>query len=1086
MTQVRAWLLVSLVVLALLLGWAIWSWREPRGADPAAATLVPYLAQLFGEPDSRSGRLSRGPDYDPVTPSAASVVSFAGGDQLLLAIEIERRARAEPTAEHLHSLGLFRLFEGRYDNAIEALRASRLESPAEPSLAGDLASAYLARASHEGDSFDILLAAEAATQAVALDPDLPEARFNLALALHELHLERRARQAWEEYLELDSSSEWAHEGRNRLASLDRATEAERWAELVDRLERVRSPNLEPALLEEISSFPFRARVEVEERLLPKWADFVFAGDDTAASQVLSRIELIGSALAKAGDHMVADELATLQGPAREGNGRWLLELARAHRDAGLGLSLSHTGECARAEPLLADVEAVLRLAGSPIADQVAFRRVVCRYSSAVATAKQDLQNIIHRLDSRRYPTLLGRVSWMMGACFASEGDFSTALSWYRSASDHFGSTGDSTGLAGLQPLIVEVHRRLGQHRTAWRQRLLALPAAAQSGDPKGLMRAFEESLDALVDEERIELAILFQDELLARSLEWTESPTALPSALLKRASLYQAQGEVEAALRDLEATSKLASILGVGPTQDRFEADIAAASGQLLMDRDPSGAHRYLTAALDHYLAADHRSSIPGLLAARARASLHLGDPTGAEHDLREAIRAAEERRTHPGAEAEKISFFETFQPIYESMVRYQAEELGDPGGALAYADLFRARALLDRTLGRDRAGELHGTSALPLFDPELVPRLQQSLPDRVAIVEYAVLPEKLLLWVVRKDGLDLVEHRSSAKALERQVNQLREAIRRRAEIQDIHRTAGKLFEALVRPVMPHLTGTDLVILIPDRFLFKVPFAALWDTSSGRYWIQDQALALTPSAAVLLNGSVSRPKQPREEPSVLVVASPTLDRARFIQLAPLPGALREGQSVAARYLRSQLLSGADATPEAVLESLSRSKVLHLAAHVVVNERDPSQSLIALAPGDDPLGRGALSAAALGSRDLTGVEVAFLSACSSATVFPDGEREGIAGLARELLAAKVPSVIGTLWEVDDEAGLAIATGFHRSLATGMDPASALRSTILPLLEDNDPRLRSPAAWSSFQLFTSRLPTVAERSSRWPST
>lgn len=1060
------------VIVVLVLAWAVWSWLPTAASDPTEATLTPYLLELFDHPDPSAGRLTRGPAQGLLGRSAAPVAFFSHDPRILLEVDIERRAQAGATSHDLHALGLLRLFQGRFDDAIEALRRSVLEAPERAEAEGDLASAYLLRASHAtGDAFDTLLAAEASARALALDPDLQEARYNLALALHDLGLTRRAEQAWNHYLELDAASEWADVARARLEKLHEPTDAERWAHLMHRLDPWGSGPRDQAVLAELSTLPFQSRREVEERLLPEWAEAVLDGEDDRAGQILGTVRVIAEELRGAGDRFTVDVVESIRSAARQAQTARLPEVAVAHRDAGLGLSFSRTGGCEEAEPLLRHAQSTLRDIGSPLAEQVALRRAVCLYPSDANAARQELLSILERSGDRPYPTLLARALWMLGLCSTSAGDYATALAHYLEARELLGQVRDDLGLAGLQALIVEAHRMLGQHGPAWRERLTMLPLVARTGESRSLVRALEESVDALVTEGRTELAALFQDELLARSAEWEGAVSALPSALLRRAGILQALGKTGEAVLDLDEASRLADLIPEEPTRARLRADIDAARGRLLGEDDPMASHTLLTASIDHYRASDHRSHLPGLLAARASASLALGDASAAERDLFEALRTSEVRRRDPDRETTRVTFFEGFQPIYESMVRYQLESRRDPGTALAYADRARGRALLDRMqLPRSsRPGIGH-----PPDSEELVPRLQAALPTGVAVIEYAVFPEKLLIWVVTKDELTLVDQPSSADRLSLEVRRLREAIRRRAGTEDVQRPAGALFDALVRPAQAALREAHSVVVIPDRSLHRVPFAALFDRESGSYWIEQRGLALAPSASLLLATGPPSAGLRAEERSVLVVADPAIDRERFPDLGALPGAAKEGQAVARIYPRAELLTGPAATPEALLRSLPGRSVLHLATHVVVDDLDPAQSLIALAPGREHAAGGALPASALPSIDLSSADVAFLSACSTATLFPGGEREGVAGLAREVLAAGVPSVIGSLWDVDDEASLAVSVRFHRSLAGGSDAAAALRAAVLGLLNGDDPEHRSPGAWSAFQLYTTRFP------------
>jgi CHAT domain-containing protein len=1072
----RFWLGVSLVPVILGLAWAGWILMEPSGAEEGPATLTPYLAELLGERGLSAGRLTRGPAYAPSDERAGAISSFGDDRLLLLEVQLERAAQARRSAGDLHSLGLLRTFEGRFSQAIDALRAARLEAPEDAPLASDLASAYLgAAAESDGDPLQVLLAAEAAAQALALDPELPEARFNLALAVDQLSLRQQAQKAWEDYLELDPSSDWAGFARQRDGALDRPSPLDTWKGLTEGLETSAAPRLDEELREQIPRFPHLARELVEERLLPAWASATLEGRLDEAEPSLVLAEEIGVELAAIGDRMVLEETRAIRRAMTRGDRELLADVVEAHRDLAHGLTLGRGREPKAAEPLLASAEGALRRAGSPLADYAALRRSVGLRSQDLRASRQLLVEILRRAGEDPYPTLLGRVEWMLGLTFAYEGEYATALTWYEAAADHFTQVRDDIGLAGLQALTAEAYRKLGQPAAVWRSRLTGLAALGRIGDSGSQVRALEEAVTALTLEDRIDVALLFHNELLAQAGAWEGSSTAVPTALWKRATLLGRAGDVSSALIDLTGAERL--LPGVPDEAERawLRAEIEAVRGDLLVAQSPLEAHRLLTQAIEHGERLGHGTRLPALLHHRARAALELGHSSEAAENFERALFLAEERRLDPESEALRISFFETFQASYDAMVSFQAVELRDLETALLYADMPRSRALLDRlatpspTQGEAAPAALH--RLLSSSGESFVDRLQEALPESVALVEFATLTDRTFVWIVRKHGFQAVELALPAATLRRQVERLRSDLEHGAPRQKLLRSSGSLYESLIRPILPAIRGVERLVLVPDRYLYGLSFGALFDAESERHWLQEHELVLVPSAAHLLTNAATRPDGAQRR-TALVVADPAFDRERFPHLDPLPGAAQEGRSIAEVYPRADLLMGVEATKENLLALVSRHPVLHLGMHAVVSGGDPSASTLALAPGSEDSDRGSLGLEELSSARLSEVEVAFLSACTTASAFPDHGREGFAGLVRGFLAAGVPTVVGTLWSVEDHISSELAIEFHEALARGADPATALRAAQLASLNSEDERRASPSTWAAFQVYSTQ--------------
>jgi CHAT domain-containing protein len=91
----------------------------------------------------------------------------------------------------------------------------------------------------------------------------------------------------------------------------------------------------------------------------------------------------------------------------------------------------------------------------------------------------------------------------------------------------------------------------------------------------------------------------------------------------------------------------------------------------------------------------------------------------------------------------------------------------------------------------------------------------------------------------------------------------------------------------------------------------------------------------------------------------------------------------------------------------------------------------------------------------------------LSACDTAGSARTGS-EGVQTLLLPFLAMGVPTIVASLWPVDDELSSELMTAFHREVAAGADPAAALRTAKLASLHHLDPRRRAPSVWAPFIL------------------
>jgi CHAT domain-containing protein len=183
--------------------------------------------------------------------------------------------------------------------------------------------------------------------------------------------------------------------------------------------------------------------------------------------------------------------------------------------------------------------------------------------------------------------------------------------------------------------------------------------------------------------------------------------------------------------------------------------------------------------------------------------------------------------------------------------------------------------------------------------------------------------------------------------------------------------------------------------------------------------------------------------------------------------------------------RAQTLRGDQATEEAVRLQAPRARYLHLATHGYFAPPELRSALgpaaeKTIGPGIDRLGDasvagyhpgllsgialaganrrptpigqddGILTALEVAELDLSGVELAVLSACETGLGEVAGG-EGLLGLQRAFQVAGVHSAVASLWSIGDEATEALMARFYDNLWThGRPPAEALREAQLSML------------------------------------
>ena len=357
-----------------------------------------------------------------------------------------------------------------------------------------------------------------------------------------------------------------------------------------------------------------------------------------------------------------------------------------------------------------------------------------------------------------------------------------------------------------------------------------------------------------------------------------------------------------------------------------------------------------------------------------------------------------------------------------------------------------------ERTLERIRQNHPRYADLVSV-EPVALEQLQRRvLTPGVSLIEYFVLDDQTLAWVIEWDQFSLVKLDISAAELRQQTRQLRDGIANRSFD---HSVAGSLYAHLIQPLEPSIRHDRLIIVAHDA-LHYLPFAALWNADRAQYLIERFTLALAPSASAL----------------PYLAEQKTSSKGRILALgdpdSSLPGARREVQAIA-EIFGSQAHVGAAASEQLVHQTASEFDVLHLAAHGVYAPNAPFTSRLELA-GDpasavaDSTSDGDLEVHEIYGLDLRETDLVVLSACQSG-LGPSSRGDEVIGMTRAFLHAGVPLVITTLWSIDDAASGLLMTRFYRHFQMdGLSPAIALRRAQIEMLAE-DP-WSSPYHWASF--------------------
>lgn len=396
-------------------------------------------------------------------------------------------------------------------------------------------------------------------------------------------------------------------------------------------------------------------------------------------------------------------------------------------------------------------------------------------------------------------------------------------------------------------------------------------------------------------------------------------------------------------------------------------------------------------------------------------------------------------------------------------------------------------------------------TSAAPL-SAEVLRR--EVLQPAQALVEFIVGPQRISVFIISRDTLAYQELALSHEALLQLVSGLSSIFDGsteaaggelftilNAELADFSvPPAYALYQQLWRPLQGALGTAREVIVVPDDFLFYLPFEALVTDTSGienrfdfahaRFLLDDYQISYASSAS-LLDPALHRPHNPTRELLALGnpdfaadpapgsggdLAAPRRDR----NLWALPNSEKEVEEIGRLLPGSgtKVYTGAEATETVLKEQAAEFRVIHLATHFLTNDREPLYSRMIFSREPDGRNDGELQTYEVFDLRLN-ADLVVLSACNTA-LGRLSRGEGLVGITRALLYAGVPSMMVSLWSVDDIATSTIMTAFYRHLKEGLPRNRALQLAKLEYLRGASDLQKDPFFWAPFVLIGDQGP------------
>jgi CHAT domain-containing protein len=353
--------------------------------------------------------------------------------------------------------------------------------------------------------------------------------------------------------------------------------------------------------------------------------------------------------------------------------------------------------------------------------------------------------------------------------------------------------------------------------------------------------------------------------------------------------------------------------------------------------------------------------------------------------------------------------------------------------------------------------------------------QIQQILEKDEVVVEYQLLSTEIMTFVVSRNDFSILFRPVDNKVADN-IAILREALTSdpvSGDPSDAYRKFVRssyfLYTQLIEPITTLIKNRHLII-IPHNLLTLLPFEVLIsstpsdtlkpDFRSLPYLIREFPVSYAFSANLLVDRD-----NDHNFGSGTGIFLPDYDlkSQELTGLPSLEGAASEAQAIK-KLTGGRLYRGPMADKATFRAQAGRYRILHIASHTKLDDKNPGLSCLMMTAPADSTGEGSLYSYELTQMELD-AQLVVLSGCSTGFGLLRN-CEGLVSLARSFFYTGVRTVAMTLWPVADQSGSQLMSDFYKGLRKRQTLDQSMKEAKLNFLQSADPVKAHPFYWAGY--------------------
>lgn len=297
-----------------------------------------------------------------------------------------------------------------------------------------------------------------------------------------------------------------------------------------------------------------------------------------------------------------------------------------------------------------------------------------------------------------------------------------------------------------------------------------------------------------------------------------------------------------------------------------------------------------------------------------------------------------------------------------------------------------------------------------------------------------------------------------------------------REKFREYYTNSLKLYELLIKPFLQETKSLERsnLIIVPDGLLSKLSLDALVTSKpkSNRfsyknldYLIYHQNITYAYSSSILLNSHQAAAQRTATNFLGFGYSDDKTGKKELVGTA-------EELNEVSKHFKSRIFLGANASEHNFKQNIAGYDIVHLALHGSADEENENGSRLIFRRDNDKVDDGMLYANEVYNLNLR-AKLVVLSACETG-IGKNYKGEGVFSISRAFSYAGCPSMVISLWNVNDQSTSKLMGNFYNHLVAGDEIGCALHNAKLDFLQRSDEISYQPVFWASFVAFGDMSP------------